>query len=112
MEAVAGQNGQQPPMQGKPLPPPEEIIFNDGSRSDAKDSNYAQRSSQQQHNSFLGSQRYSAASEQADSIPPYSPNTHDTPYSPNAHDTTFTSEPDAYTIPHFTLQPSKPNEDD
>jgi hypothetical protein len=109
MEAVTGQYGHQPPMQGKPLPPqlqhsnqPEEVIFNDGSRYDAKDSNYAQRSSQQQHISFLGSQGHSAASEQAESIPPHKPNT---------DDTTFTSKPDAYDIPHFTLQASKPNED-
>ncbi|KAG2171886.1 hypothetical protein INT44_006115 [Umbelopsis vinacea] len=115
MEPSTGNYGQPPPMQQKPLPPqhqysnqPEEIIFNDGSRSDAKDSYYAQSSTQQQHNSFIGSQGYTASSEQAEDTPPYSPGFR----SPNTHDTITISKPDAHDVPHFTLQPSKPNEDD
>ncbi|KAI9277320.1 hypothetical protein BC943DRAFT_340945 [Umbelopsis sp. AD052] len=115
MEPTTENYGQPPAMQQKPLPPqhqysnqPEEIIFNDGSRSDAKDSYYAQSSTQQQHNSFIGSQGYTASSEQAEDTPPYSPGFR----SPNTHDTITISKPDAHDVPHFTLQPSKPNEDD
>ncbi|KAI8576783.1 hypothetical protein K450DRAFT_283121 [Umbelopsis ramanniana AG] len=115
MEPATGNYGQPPPMQEKPLPPqhqysnqPEEIIFNDGSRSDAKDSYYAQSTSQQHHNSFIGSQGYTASSEQAEDTPPYSAGLR----SPNTYDTITTSKPDAHDVPHFTLQPSKPNEDD
>jgi hypothetical protein len=115
MESITGSYGQSTPIQERPLPPhhqhsnqPEEIIFNDGSRSDVKASYYAQSSSQQHHNSFIGSQGYTASSEQAESTPPYSLGSK----FPNTHDFTFVSKPDAHEIPHFTLQPSKPNEDD
>ncbi|GAB5585494.1 hypothetical protein Unana1_00394 [Umbelopsis nana] len=125
-QAATGTFGQQPPpMQDnsfvKPLPPqhqfanqPEESLFNNGNQSESKGSYYGQYSSQQPQSSVNGSQGLGsvAGSDPTDATPPYS-----APYSagsqpPHTYGTTFTSKPDAAEVPHFTLQPSKPDEHD
>ena len=125
-QAATGTFGQQPPpMQDnsfvKPLPPqhqfanqPEESLFNNGNQSESKGSYYGQYSSQQPHSSVNGSQGLGSVvgSDPTDATPPYS-----APYSagsqpPHTYGTTFTSKPDAAEVPHFTLQPSKPDEHD
>ncbi|KAM3581893.1 hypothetical protein VKS41_006048 [Umbelopsis sp. WA50703] len=90
----------------RPLPPmhtesqPSESIFNNGSQSDNKGSYYGQ-----------GTQSSVISTGVTDSTPPYS-----APFAaaqpPHSHGTSFVSKPDAAEVPHFTLQPSKPNEDD
>lgn len=114
-QAATGNFSQQPPMQDRPLPPlhqqssqPDESLFNSGSQSDTKGSVYGQSPTQQYPGSVNGSHGLSS-SEPTDATPPY---TLGAPQPPHTYGTTFTSKPDAADVPHFTLQPSKPNEDD
>ncbi|KAG2174752.1 hypothetical protein INT43_005810 [Umbelopsis isabellina] len=92
----------------RPLPPvhtesqPSESLFNSGSQSENKSSYYGQ-SGQELRSSMMGSIA-------TDSTPPYS-----APFAaqpPHSHGTTFVSKPDAAEVPNFTLQATKPNEDD
>lgn len=126
-QTAIGNFGQQPPPTqdnpfAKPLPPhhqysnsqPEESIFNTGSQPESKGSYYGHPSSPQQHSSVNGSQGLGSVvgSDIADTTPPYT-----APYSaasqpPHTYGTTFISKPDAADVPHFTLQPSKPDEHD
>ncbi|KAJ2955495.1 hypothetical protein NQZ79_g8510 [Umbelopsis isabellina] len=93
----------------RPLPPvhtesqPSESLFNSASQSENKGSYYGQ-SGQGPRSSMIGT-------EATDSTPPYS-----APFAaaqpPHSHGTSFVSKPDAAEVPHFTLQATKPNEDD
>ncbi|KAG2175112.1 hypothetical protein INT44_007590 [Umbelopsis vinacea] len=113
-QAATGNFAGQPPMQDRPMPPlhqhsgqPEEILFNNTSQSESKGSFYGQSPTQQ----HLGSQGLpsTTGTEPTDATPPY---TLGASQPPHTYGTTFTSKPDAADVPHFTLQPSKPNEDD
>lgn len=96
------------PYDERPLPPvhtesqPSESLFNSGSQSENKSSYYGQPG--QPRSSMMGS-------EGTDSTPPYS-----APFAaaqpPHSYGTSFVSKPDVAEVPHFTLQATKPNEDD
>lgn len=117
-QAATGNFSQQPPMQDRPMPPlhqrsshPDEILFNNASQSDTKGSVYGQSPTQQHPGSVNGSHGFpsTTGTEPTDATPPYTLGASQPPHS---YGTTFTSKPDAADVPHFTLQPSKPNEDD
>jgi hypothetical protein len=104
---------------GRPFPPMhqnsqlEESIFN-GSHPDSKGSYYGSASPQMPTSLLSGSHGVGSivGSEGAETTPLYSAPYSGVTQSPHTHGTSFISKPDAAEVPHFTLQPSKPDEHD